>query len=145
VPLGLLALGEEAGALEDQVDTVGGVGELGRAPHRGDLDLLAVHHDALLGGLHLEREDPVDRVVLEQVGEGLRVGEVVDRDDLEVLLASRDGCAEDAPADTTETIDCDAGHGGTLPLPGYRGVVKWGRKTTRGTGGCQTKTRQDQA
>ena len=77
--------------------------------------------------LHLGVEHAVDGVVLEEVGQGLGVGEVVDGDELEVLLAPLDGSAKDAATDPPETIDSNPRHGGSpLPRPGS----DWGAQTT---------------
>ena len=59
---------------------------------------------ASLGGLHVAGEVAVDRVVLEQVRERLRVRQVVDPDDLQVLALGR---PEGEPPDASESIDAD--------------------------------------
>jgi hypothetical protein len=48
---------------------------------------------------------PEDRVVLEQVRQGLGVGQVVDRHEIEFLLAERR--PQDVAADPPEPIDAD--------------------------------------
>jgi hypothetical protein len=54
-------------------------------------------------------ELPLHRVPLDEVGEGLVVGEVVDRDDvLDLLLGHR---AHDVAPDPPEAVDSDFGHG----------------------------------
>ena len=70
------------------------------------LERRAVDRDRLAVDLDLAREAAEDRVVLEQVGERLRVGEVVDGDELEVG-AGRVGGAEDVAADAPEAVDAD--------------------------------------
>ena len=56
------------------------------------------------------REPAEDRVVLQQVGEGLVVGQVVDADDLDVG-ARRESGAEEVAADAAEAVDANAdGH-----------------------------------
>ena len=50
---------------------------------------MAVHHELIALGLDLCLSDAVDGVVLEQMRERRGVGDVVDRDDFEVLLAQR--------------------------------------------------------
>jgi hypothetical protein len=67
-------------------------------------NLPAVDEDAVVRGLHFLGAAPVDRIVLEKVGEGAGVGEVVDSDDLDVLPTCRP--AEQAP-DAPETVDPD--------------------------------------
>jgi hypothetical protein len=126
VELGLLALGEQASALQHQVDPVVGVLQVGGALHRRDLDLLAVHHDPGGSGLHLGVEDAVHRVVLEQVRQRPGVGEVVDGDELQVLLASLQRGANHAATDASETVDCDPRH--VRRPPGDLGTGWMGRR-----------------
>src|SRR5262249_8146493 len=62
---------------------------------------------------HAAREPAVHRGVLEQVGPGYRVGQVVDGDKFERRIPKL--AADDAAADTAETIDGDTnGHGGAI-------------------------------
>src|SRR5207237_3155243 len=63
----------------------------------------------VLERLDLAVEDPVHRVVLEEVGEGLGLVDVVDVDDVEVDSAP-DGGAEDVAADASEAVDGDPSH-----------------------------------
>ena len=72
---------------------------LGKHPHLG-----AVDEDVVVVRLDCARVAAEDRVVVEQVGQGRRVGDVVDRDDLEVGLPLR-GRAEDVPSDAAEPVD----------------------------------------
>ena len=53
-------------------------------------------------------EAALDGVVLQQVGEGLGVGEVVDGDDLDVRTLLEGG-AEEVTADAAEAVDTNAG------------------------------------
>jgi hypothetical protein len=108
---GLRAVGEAAGRLDHDRDAQVLPRELGRVLLGGDGDGLAVDDERLVAGLDRAAELAVDRVVLEEVRERLRVGEVVDGDDLQVLGAAlRDG-AHDAASDTSESVDRDAsGH-----------------------------------
>ena len=69
------------------------------------------------------------RVVLEEVREGLRVGEVVDGDELEVLVAALDRRANDAPPDPSEAVDCDPRH--VCPPPGEK---RWPNLLSEGWG-----------
>src|SRR6185503_5834476 len=68
-----------------------------------DADLPPVDEDGVALGHDLRAEVPVNRVVLEQMRQGRRVGEVVDRHDLDPRGAPR-RAVEDA-ADPTEAID----------------------------------------
>ena len=58
-------------------------------------------------------EDAADGVVLQQVGEGLVVGEVVHRDDLEVR-ALRESRAEVVASDAAEAVDSDLDRHGSV-------------------------------
>ena len=58
----------------------------------------------------LAREDAVDAVALEQPGIGLRVGEVVDRDQLEPAVRPLEDRARDEAADASEAVDRNFGH-----------------------------------
>ena len=64
----------------------------------------AVDDQRALDDLHRPRERPVDGVVLEQLREQLRVGDVVDRDPLDRGL-SLVGGAERGPAGAAEAVD----------------------------------------
>jgi hypothetical protein len=115
---GLVALGEEPAALEDQLHAEVFPGELGRVALREHADLLPVDGEAVLVGLHVAREGAVHGVVLEEVGERPRVGDVVHRDELERALV--EAGAEHVPADAAEAIDADADgcHGSRPPSRG---------------------------
>ena len=107
VLLELLLAGEEAGGLQGDLAAEGLPRQVGRVLLGGDRDLLAVDDEGLVGGLDRAVELLVDAVVLQQVGQVLGIGQVVDRDDLELLrLLGQD--AEDEAADAAEAIDTDA-------------------------------------
>ncbi len=106
VGLGFLFVGEEARALEHDVDAERLPGKVFRIFDGEDLDVLIAHGDGRLFRADLGRlERAVDAVVLEKVGEGFRVGEVVDGDDFDVGHLSFDERAQDAATDSPETID----------------------------------------
>ena len=92
------------------------VRQLGRVALGGDLDALAVDDHRVAVGADLAREGAVDAVALEQHGIGLGVGEVVDRDQLEVVIVPLEDGAGDEAADAAETVDCDFGHAISLTL-----------------------------
>ena len=70
------------------------------------LDSLAVDDDGVLGELRRRRPSrPEDGVVLEQVREGLVVGEIVDADDFEVGADAR--AARKKSTDAAEAVDAD--------------------------------------
>ncbi len=81
---GLGALGETTGRLDDHVGAELTPGELGRVRLGGDADALAVDDERVLFHVHDPRIHAMDRVVLEQVTQGLGVRQVVDADELDV-------------------------------------------------------------
>ena len=101
------AVGEETGGLEDHINTQVLPGEVLGVALGEDLDFLAANNQCAFLDLNLFAEATHDRVVLEQVCQGLNVGEVVDSDDLEAdaFLLS---CAEEGAADAAEAVDCYA-------------------------------------
>jgi hypothetical protein len=112
---GVVALGEEAGRLDDDVGADVGPRERRRVALGEHADLAAVDRERAVADLDGPRERPVHRVVLQEVAERLGVRDVVDRDDLDVRVRLVRG-AEDVAADASEAVDPDAyGHGG-VPL-----------------------------
>ena len=109
-----VAVGEEAGAFERDVDAVGLVRQVGGIALGGDMDALAIDDDVIAVGRHLAREFAVDAVVLEQPGIGLGVGEVVDADQLEPAVGPLEDRAGDQPADAAEAVDCNSRHAMSL-------------------------------
>ena len=108
VLLRALAVGEEAGRLEHDVDAEVAPRQRGRVALGEHLHLLAAGADDAVAELDLARERPEHRVVPQEVGHRLRVAEVVDRDDLDVRaeLLLR---AEEVAADPAEAVDADPG------------------------------------
>src|SRR5690606_25506852 len=77
-------------------------------------DLLAVDDDVVVVEVDGLAEAAQHRVVLEQVGQGLVVGQVVDANDLDVRTRLHESPVE-VPADTAEAVDADAdGHNALL-------------------------------
>src|SRR5262249_6262218 len=75
---------------------------------RQRLDALLAHHDEVTVDGDVLRQPTQDRVVLQQRRQGVDVGEVVDRDDLDIGLADRLqrlDRAEEVASDTTEAVD----------------------------------------
>ena len=104
-----LAGGEDPGGLHDEVDLVGGVGQVGRVTLGGDGDLLPVDGDRALTGADLAVVAAVNRVVRQQVSQGGCVGEVVDGHDLHAGGGLDD--SEDVPSDAAEAVDTNVdGH-----------------------------------
>ena len=108
VGLGLLAVGEEAGGLHDDLDAQVAPGQVGGVALSEHLDVLAVDGDAILVVGDLAVETTKDRVVLEQVGQGLVVRQVVDGDNLDVG-ALLEGGTEEVAADPAEAVNTNAG------------------------------------
>src|SRR5947207_15387638 len=100
---GVLAVREEARGLDHDLYAQLAPGQRGRVLLREHLELLAVDEDRVVGGLHLTRERAEDRVVLEQVGERARVGDVVDPDPVDVG-ALRVRRPEYVSADSAEAV-----------------------------------------
>src|SRR5690606_2859872 len=105
---GLVAVGESAGRLQHDVDAdlaprqAGGVA-LGEHLHQGATDIETTVCDA-----HVQRELAVDRVILEEVGQGGGVGRVVDRDEVDVVVTGCLGGPDHITADPAETIDANS-------------------------------------
>ena len=108
VSLGLLTVGEEAGGLNDNLNTELAPRQVGGVTLSEHLDVLAVNDDTLVVVGDLTLEAARDRVVLQQVSEGLVVGQVVHGDDLDVR-ALLEGGAEEVTADAAEAVNTNAG------------------------------------
>ena len=78
---------EMTGRLDDDVDAEVRPRELSGVALAEDCDLVAVDHQAAVGDVDAARVVPVHRVVFEQVSERRRVGEIVHRDEVDVLAA----------------------------------------------------------
>ena len=84
VLLRAVALREEAGRLEHDVDAEVAPGQLGRVAHGQRLQLVAVDVQSAVADRDVAVERPEHRIVLEQVRHRLQIAEVVERDDLEI-------------------------------------------------------------
>ncbi len=117
----LVARREQSGGFDHHLHPQLAPRQLGRIAFREHLERLAVDHDVAALDLDLMPEPAVDRVVLEQMGERGSVGDIVDRDDFEVLFAQRR--AKEHPADPAEAVDPDPDrHSRFLPLRVYEKV-----------------------
>ena len=101
-----LAVGEEAGRLDDDVDLHVLPGQRGRVTLGQDAERVAVDRDLAVGDLDLLVELAVRRVVAKQVPEHVGRRQVVDRDDLEAGVLVQVCPVEVAP-DPAETVDAD--------------------------------------
>jgi hypothetical protein len=107
VRLGLGRVGEEARGLHHDVDAQVAPGQ-GRGVLLGeDLQGLVADPDAVVGHRDVLGEPAEDRVVVEQVGHGGHVTEVVGGDDLDVGAHGVGGTVEVA-ADAAEAVDTNA-------------------------------------
>ena len=107
-------IGEEAGALHDDLHVLAAPRDRAGILLGKHVDLLAVHEQVVALIAHLALEGTVVGVELEEVGISLGVGEVVEGHHLHVAVEAVllvDGAVGEA-ADAAETIDADAnGHG----------------------------------
>jgi hypothetical protein len=78
-----------------------------------DFDRAAVDADLVSRGADVTGEGPIRRVVLQKVGVGLCVGQVVDGDDVQLVRVQVVNSFVDLPADAAEAVNAYAdGHGG---------------------------------
>src|SRR6185312_8429188 len=110
VRLAARPVGEEAGAFERDINVVGLVRKLRRVLLGCHMDALAVDDDVVAVGLDLAWELAVDAVVAEQPGVRLRIGKVVDADQLEPAVGPLEDGACDQAADSAEAVDCNSRH-----------------------------------
>ena len=108
----VVPIGEQAGRLEHHVDAERFPGQLRRIAHRQHLELVAVDRNRVALCLDAGVEVAQNRVVLQQMREGRGVGQVVDRHEIDVLVAERG--SHDIPADPAEPVDADP-HGHRSP------------------------------
>ena len=104
VGLGLLAIGEESGGLDNDLSAELLPREVSGVALGKDLDGLAVNGDGVIVVADLTGETTHDGVVLQEVGQGLGVGEVVDGHDLEVSTLFGEG-AEEVTANAAKPVD----------------------------------------
>ncbi len=102
--------------LDDDVHTEVAPREPLRVPLGKNLDDPAVHRDTVSTGNNCPGETPEDAVVLEQVGQHLRGGDVVDGDDLEIGGTLSRGAQHVSP-DAAEAVDTNSdSHAGQPPV-----------------------------
>src|SRR4029450_186989 len=102
--LGPIAVGEEPRRLERDVDAEVAPRKRARVALGQHLDLDVAGADRAVADLDLLPERPERRVVAQKMRHGLRVAEVVRRDDLEVAAALQMR-AEEVAADSAEPVD----------------------------------------
>ena len=103
VMLQLMDAQELAGAVNNIIHAQGAPGEFGRISLAEDLKGIVVNHHGITVEAHFTRVHPMDAVILEEIGEVLRVGEIVDGHHIKV--ATHFGNPGDDASNTTETID----------------------------------------
>ena len=103
---GPVAVGEEAGRLDHDVDAEVAPRQLLRIALGEKLELLAADGDLAVADLDVLLELAQDRVVLEQVRHRFGVPEVIRRDHIEVALPLQVS-AEEVPPDPPEPVDAD--------------------------------------
>src|SRR5262249_50063277 len=96
--LGAVALREEAGRLDDDVDSEVAQGKIGGIALGEKLDLVSAYGNGAVPELDGNLERAEYRVVLQKMGHRLRVAEIVRRNDLEVA-AALEVCAREVTAD----------------------------------------------
>ena len=79
--------------------------QLARILAREHLELIAADLDGVAAGADGHGEVAKYRVVLQEVGERRRVGDVVDRDNVHVVMGERG--AHDVAADSSEPVDAN--------------------------------------
>jgi len=100
------AFGEQAGGLDDDFGAHRGPVQLGGVLHLEDAENPAVNGNRVVRVSDLIIVQVAeDGIVLEQVGEGHRVGDVVDGDKLDVAVAQRR--AQDVASDAAKPVDAD--------------------------------------
>jgi hypothetical protein len=100
-----LALGEDAGAFERDIDPQLLPRQFRRIALGGDADLALAGVEPVLARADLGREAAVHAVVFQEMRVGRDRPEIVDPDDLELLLRMLERGAHDQAADAAETID----------------------------------------
>ena len=123
---------EQPGALVHDVDPELAPRQLRRVPLGEDLDPIAVDHQRIAIDLDLAGEAAVGGVVAGEVGVGLGVAEIVDRDDPDLIGAPAlvEG-AKDVAADASETVDANLDRHVPFSLDFPRDLEQWARSPGR--------------
>ena len=107
VQFGLLARGEDACALDDDIDAQVAPRQLARIAFGQHLDAVAVDDQIAVDDLDRAGELPVVAVILEEVGVGLHVGQVVDGNHVKLTTVLFKKGLVDLATDAAKTIDCN--------------------------------------
>src|SRR5258706_7636251 len=100
-----LALGEDAGAFERDIDPELAPRQFRRVALGGDADLAAADIHPVVAARDLAREAAVDAVVLQQMRVGGDRSQIVDADDFDLAVLVLVGRAQYQAADAAEPID----------------------------------------
>src|SRR4029077_20566503 len=109
VHAGFGRIGEESGRLDDDVHAEVFPGQLGGVSVAHELHAAAADDDVVPLHRHGRAKSTQRGVVLQEMGERVRVADVVDGDDIERRFEGVGGTV-DVPADAPETIDSNPGH-----------------------------------
>ena len=96
---------EQPCRFDDDVHSVIAPRYPGRVTLGQDCYLLAVHHYAIVSGFYVAGIDAVVCVILEEMGVGPGVGEIIDRGDLQLAASPLDSCLHGQPAYASEAVD----------------------------------------
>src|SRR6266851_3720323 len=130
--LGVNALGEEAGRFNNDIRADRSPINLAGILGFENLEALSFHCDSVIGMGDVVRQIAEDRVVLQKVRESLRVGDVVNGDELNVLVVERG--AHDVATDAAEAVDANLdGHSSS------DGVSEIAAAEKRMTAACEQK------
>src|SRR5690606_869209 len=126
VGAGLGRIREEPGGLDDELDAKVLPRQVRRITLRQHLQLAPVDGDGAVGCLNVQVVHAVGGVILEQVGQGVRAGQVVDGDDLQRVVVLPDDGLEHLPANASEPIDPDTN---SHFLPSYTTGARYAPRT----------------
>ena len=107
VEAGLGLAGEETGAFEDDIDAVLRPWNLRRIADGQHRDAVAIDHQMAAVDLDVLAERSVRGVMTRQIRIGLRIAQVIQRDDLDVGATRLVQRAQDVAADATISVDAD--------------------------------------
>jgi hypothetical protein len=103
VLLCVLRLGEKAGGFNHNLDAQGGPIKVRGVLGLKDPDRLAIDRDAVSAVSHLGGQDSEYRVVLQQMSQGFRVSDVVDRYEFNSWVVERP--TQQVPSNASKAID----------------------------------------
>src|SRR3989442_4720803 len=99
----ILCVRKEAGGLDHNLGTQGRPVDFSRVFHLEHADWTVVHLNAVLAVSHFRVQNAQNRIVFQQVRQGLRVGDVINGDELYPRVVQRG--AEDVAPNTPKPVD----------------------------------------